>query len=350
MRIVVVGATGNVGTSVLEALGRDDAVDSILGLARRRATAPYAKTEFAAVDVTRDDLVPHFRGADCVVHLAWLLQPARDTKLLWRVNVEGTSRLLAAVQGAGVENLVYASSVGVYSPGPKDRNVDESWPRDGVPTSFYGRHKAEVESLLDRFEQEQPAVRVVRMRPALIFKREAASGVRRLFLGPLLPSPLVRRALIQLLPAVPKLRFQAVHSRDVGEAYRLAVVSDVRGPFNLAADPVLDGPTLARIFDARAVRVPADILRGAAGLSWRLRLQPTPAGWVDLGLGVPLLDVGRAVSELGWRPRRGADEAVLELAEGIRTGAGLETAPLAPRSGGRARWRELVGGVGSRDL
>ena len=57
MRIVVVGATGNVGTSVLEALGRDDAVDSVLGLARRLATATYAKTEFAAADVTRDDLV-----------------------------------------------------------------------------------------------------------------------------------------------------------------------------------------------------------------------------------------------------------------------------------------------------
>jgi UDP-glucose 4-epimerase len=173
------------------------------------------------------------------------------------------------------------------------------------------------------------------MRPALIFRREAASGVRRLFLGPLLPSPLVRRTLIQVLPDVPGLRFQAVHSRDVGDAYRLAVASDVHAAFNLAADPILDGPTLARIFDARAVRVPPDLLRGAAGLSWRLRLQPTPAGWVDLGLGVPLLDVGRAESELGWHPRRGADEALLELADGIRTRAGLETPPLAPHSGGR---------------
>jgi UDP-glucose 4-epimerase len=58
---------------------------------------------------------------------------------------------------------VYASSVGAYSPGPKDRPVDESWPTEGTLTSFYARHKAEVERLLDRFEQEQPQVRVVRL-------------------------------------------------------------------------------------------------------------------------------------------------------------------------------------------
>ena len=77
--------------------------------------------------------------------------------------------------------LVYASSVGAYSPGPKDRRVDESWPTAGIESSFYSRHKAEVERLLDRFERETPSVRVVRLRPALIFKREAASGIRRLF-------------------------------------------------------------------------------------------------------------------------------------------------------------------------
>lgn len=91
-------------------------------------------------------------------------------------------------------------------------------------------------------------------------------------------------------------------------------------------------------------------LRGAAGLSWRLRLQPTPAGWIDLALGVPLLDAGRAASELGWRPQRSAEEALLELLEGMRTGSGLDTPPLAPFSGGPARSRELVTAVGSREL
>src|SRR5829696_579497 len=156
--------------------------------------------------------------------------------------------------------MVYASSVGVYSPGPKNRFVDESWPRDGIPTSFYSRHKAEVERILDRFEQEAPAVRVVRLRPALIFKRDAGEGIRRLFFGPFLPSALVRPRLLPLVPDLPRLRFQAVDSFDVANAYRLALLSDVRGAFNLAADPVLDGPMLARLLDARRVRISARLL------------------------------------------------------------------------------------------
>jgi len=350
MRVVVVGASGNVGTSLLEALASEDAVEDVVGICRRRPATQFPKTRWVEAAIETDDLVPHFRGADAIVHLAWRIQPSRDLASLRRTNVDGSARLFRAVADAGVPTLVYASSVGVYSPGPKDRRVDESWPRDGVRTSFYAQHKAEVERLLDRLEQEQPDVRVVRMRPALTFKREAGSEVRRLFLGPFLPNPLLRPGLLPFVPDVPGLRFQAVHSLDVGEAYRLAVVGEARGAFNLAADPVLDGRALARIFRRRTVRVPAGLLRGAAGLTWRARLQPTPAGWIDLALNVPLLDSACAVSELGWRPRRAADEALVELVEGMQRGEGINTPPLSPESGGPARSRELASGVGSREL
>ncbi|MFL5868274.1 MAG: NAD-dependent epimerase, partial [Thermoleophilaceae bacterium] len=61
------------------------------------------------------------------------------------------------------------------------------------------------------------------MRPALVFKREAASEIRRYFIGPLLPGFLVRPSLIPVVPRAARLRFQAVHSVDVGEAFRLAL-------------------------------------------------------------------------------------------------------------------------------
>jgi nucleoside-diphosphate-sugar epimerase len=346
-RVVVVGASGNVGTSVLAALAREPSVDSVLGVSRRRPAG--AAVEWAEADVGRDELAPLFRGADAVVHLAWAIQPSHDGEQLRRTNVEGSSRVFRAVAEAGVGSLVYASSVGVYSPGPKTRLVDEDWPREGVRTSFYSRHKAEVERLLDSFEREHPSVRVVRLRPGLIFKREAASGIRRLFAGPLVPTPLLRRRLLVAVPWHPELRVQAVHSLDVGEAYRLALVRDVRGAFNVAAEPVLDGKEVARALGARAVRVPRPLLRGGAWLTWRLHLQPTPPGWVDLGFSVPLLDCTRARRELGWAPAHSSTEALLELLDGLREGAGAETPPLDPDFGGPARAGEVATGVGSRD-
>lgn len=183
MRVVVTGASGNVGTSLLVALSGDPEIESVLGLARRL--------------------------------------PA-----------------------------------------------DESWPTEGVPSSFYSRHKAEVERLLDGFEREHPAIRTVRLRPGLIFKRESGEEQRRLFAGRLFPRFLARR--IPVVPEMPRLRFQAVHSLDVGEAYRVAVKSDVHGAFNVAAEPVLDPAVLARLLRARAIRVPDRLARSAAWLSWRL--------------------------------------------------------------------------------
>lgn len=79
----------------------------------------------------------------------------------------------------------------------------------------------------------------------------------------------------------------AVHARDVAEACRLALTSEVRGPFNLAADPVLDSAELGRVLGARPVTVPELAPRIGADVSWRLRLQPTPPGWVDLARRAP---------------------------------------------------------------
>src|SRR3954452_12155539 len=348
MRVVVVGASGNVGTSLLAALAREEAVESVLGVARRVPELTVPKVEWARADVVTSNLVPLLRGADCVVHLAWLIQPSRDQRLVRRGNVEGSEHVFRAVGEADVPALVYASSVGAYSPGPKERAVDESWPTGGVPTSFYSRHKAEVERLLDRFSSEFPGMRVVRLRPGLIFKREAASEIRRYFAGPFVPSPLVRPGLIPVVPDVPRLRFQAVHSLDVGEAYRLAAVrDDAVGAYNVAADPVLDPDELASLLGARKVRVPAGALRRAAALTWRMRLQPAPEGWVDMALSVPLMDTTRARSELGWTPHHSSGGALLDLLAGMRDRSGPDTPPLRSGAGGPLRVRELLTGIGS---
>ncbi len=350
MRVVVVGATGNIGTSVLRSLENEDRVESVLGLARRLPNLTVPKVEWAAADAVTDDLVPHLQGADAVVLLAWIIQPSRNLTKQWMINVEGSTRVARAVKEAGVPALLYASSVGAYSAGPKDRRVDESWPTDGIPTSYYARHKAEMERRLDRFEAENPEVRVVRMRPGLVFKREAAEGIRRLFAGPFLPSPLVRQELINLIPAIPNLRSQIIHSYDVGEAFRLALVNDeARGAFNLAAEPVLDAGEIGRILNARPVPLSAQVARAGARLSWQARLQPVSEGWLDMALSVPIMDTTRAREELGWTPQRSADEALLDLIEGLRTRSGLDTPPLSPKTSGPFRIREILTGVGGRE-
>jgi UDP-glucose 4-epimerase len=349
VKVVVLGASGNAGTALLRALEAEPAVDEVIAVARRPPEQWLSdKARWRALDVVRDPLEPVLVGADAVVHLAWLIQPSRDREKTRAVNVDGSRRVMEAVASANVPALVYASSVGAYSRGPKDRLVGETWPTGGVPSSFYSRDKAEVERLLDVFEREHPAVRVVRLRPGLIFQRGAGSEIRRLFAGPFLPSPLVAPKWIPVVPRHPRLRFQAVHADDVADAYRRAIVGDARGAFNVAAEPILDGEALGRLLDARPVSVPAPLLRGGAAAAFHLRLTPTPPGWVDMALAVPLMDTARARDVLGWSPRRDAGDALLELLEGIRTEAGAPTPTLHPGGEGRLRSREILTGIGAR--
>jgi len=174
VKVVVTGATGNVGTSVVRALAADPQVSEVVGVSRRTPPWHHDKTRWVRADVAETDLAPVFAGAAAVVHLAWAIQPSRDQRELERVNVLGSRRVFRAAAEAGAGALVHASSVGAYSPGPKDRAVDESWATDGIPTSFYSRHKAAAERALDEIERAHPRLRVVRLRPGLIFKREAA--------------------------------------------------------------------------------------------------------------------------------------------------------------------------------
>jgi nucleoside-diphosphate-sugar epimerase len=346
VKVVVVGATGNVGSAVVRALTADDRVSEIVGIARRRPDWEPPKTTFVAADVATDDLAPHLQGADAVVHLAWLFHPTHRPTVTWQANAVGSARVFAAASAAGVGALVYASSVGAYSPGP-GRRVDESWPTHSVPTAAYGREKAYVERLLDAFEARHPDTRVVRLRPAFIFQRQAASEQRRIFAGPLLPGSLLRPGRLPLVPWPAGLRFQALHANDVAEAYRLAVVGDGRGAYNVAADPVIDAASIGEVLGSRVVPVPGPLARVGLTAAWQLHLVPAEPTLLDLALQLPLLDTTRIRTELGWSPTVSSLDALREVLEGMAEGAGAQTPPLAPDSPA-GRLHEGTTGVGER--
>ncbi|MFJ4865319.1 NAD-dependent epimerase/dehydratase family protein [Streptomyces sp. NPDC088748] len=340
LRVVVVGATGNVGTSVVRLLAESPAVGSVLGLARRVPAWRPPKTTWQAVDIEPGgaDLVPLLSGADAVIHLAWKFQPTHHPAETWHTNVLGSNRVFDAVAAARVPVLIHASSVGAYSPGPKDRTVNETWPTHGWPQAAYTREKAYLERLLDAYEHTHPDVRVVRMRPGFLFKRESASEQRRIFAGRLVPGRLVRARLIPAVPDLPGLRFQALHTDDAAAAYIAAVSRPVSGAFNLAAGPPVDARVLAGIFDARSFSMPAAPLRVALSAAWKLRLVPASPDLFDAVLRLPLMDCTRARTELGWEPRHTSVEALKEFFEGLQAGAGMDTPPLAAHStAGHAR-------------
>jgi UDP-glucose 4-epimerase len=330
MRVVVVGATGNVGTSVVGALAADPAVTEIVGVARRTPTSwQPAKTRFEAADVRKPEIVQHLQGADAVVLLSWAFQPTHQPLTTWDVNVLGSINVLEATANAGVGTVVYASSLAAYSPGPGE-HVDESWPTHSIPTAAYGREKAYLERYLDAYELRHPQIRVVRMRTSFIFKRSSASEQRRIFAGPLIPRALLRPGRLPVIPLPAGLRFQAMHGDDAGEAYRLVLLSDARGAYNVAADPIIDGEALGELLEARAVQVPTRAAAAAMAGAWRLRVIPSDESLLKLFLSLPTLDTSRIRNELGWQPQFSGSDALREVMQAMAEGAGGPTPPLHP--------------------
>ncbi|MFD4635744.1 NAD-dependent epimerase/dehydratase family protein [Lentzea sp. NPDC058436] len=328
MKVVVTGATGNVGTALLRRLAEEQDIE-VHGVSRRKPgdAAPYRGVTWTPVEIGRpgaeEVLAEAFANADAVVHLAWRIQPARDERSTYRTNVAGSAQVFGAAVAAKVPHLVHMSSVGAYSPGVKDRAVDESWPVDGVRTSFYSRHKAAVEHMLNKFEGD---LLISRPRPGLILQSDAGSEIREYFLGKLVPRALFRQR-IPLVPLPRDLVMQFVHADDVADGLVRILRQRPHGAVNLVADPVVTPRVLAEVLGGRPIFIPAGLMRLLANVTWRLRLQPTPPGWVDLALKSPLLDASRARTELGWSPEFDAQETLRALVRGIGEGKEVPASP-----------------------
>ena len=141
-----------------------------------------------------------------------------------------------------------------------------------------------MERVLDAFEMRHPQVRVVRLRPGFVFKRTAASGIYRLFAGPWLPTPLLRPGFIPVVPRLPQLRFQAVHSLDVDLLLAAPLMDTTRARDELGWRP--------RHSAAEALREVIEGMRESAGADTP-PLHPTPGmtgRLSELGTGVGATD------------------------------------------------------------
>ncbi len=150
MRALVTGATGFVGSAVV----RELLAEGVEVRALARATSSLANLEGLAVEITRGDLGDSLalrqavRGCGTVYHLAALYSTrAEDAGRLYEVNIQGTERLLAAAQEAGVGRFVHTSTIGTIGRPPGGGLAREEYPyREWESGSHYARSKALAEA------------------------------------------------------------------------------------------------------------------------------------------------------------------------------------------------------------
>jgi UDP-glucose 4-epimerase len=342
MTVAVTGASGNVGTALLRRLTAPTAgVAAVRGLTRRRPPdlAPWSRVRWHLTDLgepaSEEVLAEFLDGVDAVVHLAWALQPGRRPDDLRRVNVEGTRRVVRAAAAAGVQHFVHMSSIGAYAPGAVGQRVAEDWPTTGIPSAQYSRDKSEAERVVREVAGRHGMTLTV-VRPTLILQPEAGSEIGRYFLGPWLFGAvrLLPGAVARFLPLpLPRLAVSFVHADDVADALERMLDRRAPGPFNLAAEPLMDADAIARALGTVRLPVPSLALRTALQAAFTAHLVPTEPGWLDIGTRAPALNTTRARKLLDWAPFHRGDEVLAQFVAALGRGEGAPGPLLRPADG-----------------
>jgi dihydroflavonol-4-reductase len=179
-RVLVTGATGFVGGLVLRGLVQ--AGRPVRVLVRRpsdRERLLVGGVELALGNLGDEEALARAAdGCETVYHLAGMNRLClADPAPLYRVNVEGTRRVLDAARRAGVRRVVYTSSAATIG-GDGRHVVDESNTDPGELTSHYARSKSEAEQVALGFD----GVEVVAVNPSSVQGPGRTSGTAKVFL------------------------------------------------------------------------------------------------------------------------------------------------------------------------
>lgn len=313
MTVLVTGATGLVGSHVVEALvARGEPVRALVR-APSRAIAAGLGAEALVGDITDPAA---WRGAvdgvRAVVHAAAIVQRRASWAEYFAANVEAT-RLAASAAGAAGVRLIHISSVAVYRgsaaylPGDVPRAEDDPF-APIVDWDFYGRTKRLAEDVV-REAAERGAVDVVALRPTVIY------GERdRLF------TPRLLRALGW--PVLPQIgsgtnRISCVYAGNVAAA-AVAALGAPRGGFrvyNVTRDggPALSSREFFTAFAAalgrpyRTLPIPLALATTVTRFLVAPRLARAAVSFLS---GDNPYSDDRIRAELGWHPPTPAPDAI----------------------------------------
>ncbi len=320
--VAVTGPTGTFGFGLVPLLQADPRIAHVVGIARRPfepADHGWTKMEYRRGDV-RDpaSLEQAFRGADVVVHLAFLITGTASHATTHAVNVDGTLNAVRAAAAAGARRFVYASSVAAYGfHADNPVGMTEDWPVRPAARLVYAQEKAELERLLGEEAADHPGLSLYLLRPSIVLGPHTVGG--KDLPGPLAPlvdwlAGRVSRLPVPLPAPVPRLPMQFVHEDDVGQALLLCIVgAGPPGAYNIAGDGVLSATEVARELGLAPVGVPGGLVRAparAVAALTALPFTPPATAWAEALSHPAIMDTTKAKQELGWSPRYTGLEAL----------------------------------------
>ena len=326
---LVTGATGFVGSAVARALAaRGHALRLLVRRGGDRRNVAGLDGELAEGDLLDPaSLARAVAGCRYVVHVAadyrlWVPDPGP----MIRANVDGTRALLLAAREAGVERIVYCSSVAALGLTKDGTPADERTPVK--PENVIGAYKR------SKWDAQQAVLDLARGGiPIVVVNPSAPVGPRDVK-----PTPTGRMVLDTAagrMPAYVDTGLNVVHVDDVGEGHALALERGQIGECYILGGDDLTMPPFLAMIDEAAGRRPQRRARLPIGALWPLavgaeamarvtgRAPLTTRDTLAMARKLMFFSSAKARAELGYAPRP-AREAVRDAVAWFRSAGMLK--------------------------
>lgn len=294
-------------------LEEDEAIRRIVCLDLKPPRTAGAKARAYEMDLTQpseERLSEIFaaEGVDTVVHLAFLDSPSHASAWAHELESVGTMHVLNACRRSRVRKIVMWSLTWLYGAHPTNPNFLSERHALRAP-----RHEP---FFFDKISAEEEVLRFGKPGRGLI-----ATVLRTApMLGPTVEGFLTRYLSHRLVPTV--LGFdplwQFVHEADAVAAFRLAVLRDAPGVFNITGEGVLPLHTVIRLAGRTSLPLPRSLTRTVTGALWIAQLAEAPPAFCDFLQYLCVADGAEACRTLGFRPAYTSRDAVIEFGSAQR--------------------------------
>lgn len=312
--VAITGACSFLGSNLVGMLEGDEAIRRIVCLDTSAPKTAGPKSRAYELDLTspsaEERLAEIFsaEGVDTVVHLAFLSSPSHTSGWVHELESVGTMQVLNACRRSRVRKIVMWSLSLLYGAHPTNPNfLSEKHPLRSPRQEAFFLDKISAEAEVLRFGKPGRGLVATVLRTAPI-------------LGPTVDNFLTRYLSHRLVPTV--LGFdplwQCLHEADAVSAFRLAILRDAPGIFNITGDGVLPLHTIIRLAGRTALPLPRTLTRGLASALWVAQLGEAPPSFVDFLQYLCVTDGSAARRVLGFRPVYTSREAVIEFSSAQR--------------------------------
>lgn len=328
--VLITGSTGFIGSALIKRLGEQY---TLVGLDRPGPPDPPAPAVAVDFDLGSDegvrqalDVVRGRFGSKIasVIHLAAYYDVSGEPNPLYdAVTVQGTRRLIQALQDFEVEQFIFASSMLVHRPtGRPDETINEDSPLG--PTWAYPESKAQTETLLS---EERGKIPIVRLRIAGVYDDFGHSA----FLAQQIARIYERQLTSHLYPGMLCAGQSFLHIDDLADAFARLIERRRKLPQDL---PLLVGEPEALGYDEiqdivgcalhgeawTTLRIPQPLAKAGAWVQDEaLGGDPFIKPWmVDASNDHYILDISRAERVLSWSPQHRLRSTLPKIAEALK--------------------------------